>query len=314
MNLDLIRSFAILGERCHFGAAAEALGMSQPSLTKQIRRLEDLLGAPLFRRNRQGTELTAFGRRFLEDVQPVLRHAGAVWEKGLNAARGDRGHLAIGFTFSGIEVMARILRAFQQRHPGVDLFFDDVASDVQVKRVADGTLDIGFARIPIGADLAYRRVASDRLVFVYPAALGEEVTDFESKAVRGIPFISLQEHIAPGLEKQIQRLFLSRGFQPSITQRVNGPLTILALVASGLGVGLMHQSTVRGIIDRVGGARTRPLADPFASWDVGLIWRHDEQNPAVIRFLATAKHVLAAEPNAHPEWRIPKMIAKRPKK
>jgi len=305
MNLDLIRSFAVLGEQCHFGEAASKLGISQPSLTKQIRRLEDLLGAPLFRRNRQGTELTAFGRRFLDDVQPVLRHAGAVWEKGRNAARGDRGHLAIGFTFSGVAVMSRILRAFQQAYPGVDLSFDDVASEAQVVRIADGTLDVGFARLPIGADLAYRRVASDRLAFVYPARFGDGVTDFESEAVRGEPFIALQDHIAPGLEKHIQRLFLSRGFQPAAIHRVNGPLTVLALVASGLGVGLMHESTVSGIIDHVGGARARPLADPQASWDVGLVWRHDEQNPAVIRFLATARDVLDGTDDGREAWRIP---------
>jgi len=311
MNLELIRSFAILGELCHFGDAARALNISQPSLTKQIRRLEDLLGAPLFRRSRQGTELTAFGRRFLDDVQPVLRHASSVWDKGLNAARGDRGHLAIGFTFSAIEVMSRILIAFQQSHPGVDLFFDDVASDVQVMRIAQGTLDVGFARMPIAADLACQRVVTDRLAFVFPAWVDDDVVDFDSARLRDMPFIALQEHIAPGLEKQIQRLFLSRGFQPVITHRVNGPLTVLSLVASGLGVGLMHESTCGNIINPLGGVRAVPVLDALASWDVGLVWRHDEQNPAVIRFLHAARDTLSGEKDKRSEWRIPKLPTRR---
>jgi len=311
MNLDLIRSFAVLGELCHFGEAARRLNISQPSLTKQIRRLEDLLGAPLFRRGRQGTELTAFGRRFLDDVQPVLRHAGSVWKKGLDAARGDRGHLAIGFTFSAIEMMSRILIPFQRSHPGVDLFFDDVSSDVQIARISEGALDVGFARMPIGADLACHQIATDRLSFVYPAWLGDQAVEFDSASVRDLPFIALQDHIAPGLEKHIQRLFLSRGYQPLVTHRVNGPLTILTLVASGLGVGLMHESTVRGIVHHVGGAMARPVLDPLASWDVGLVWRHDEQNPAVIRFLHAAREAYSGEPDQRGEWRIPALPSGR---
>lgn len=310
MNLDLIKSFAVLGEHCHFGEAARRLNISQPSLTKQIRRLEDLLGAPLFRRGRHGTELTAFGQRFLDEVQPVLRHVGSVWKKGREAARGARGNLAIGFTFSGIEVMSRILLAFRNSHPGVDLIFDDVASDVQITRVAEGALDVGFARMTIGADLAHRRIATDRLSFIYPAQLGEEVVDFESPTVRALPFIALQEHIAPGLEKQIQRLFTSRGFQPSTTHRVNGSLTILQLIAAGVGVGLMHESTVRDLVHQVSGARARPIQDALASWEINLVWRHDEQNPAVIRFLEVAEDLFPRDPSRPPESPVPVLASR----
>lgn len=289
MNLDLIKSFAVLGEHCHYGNAARRLNISQPSLTKQIRRLEDLLGAPLFRRGRHGTELTAFGRRFLDEVQPVLHHVGTVWKKGRDAARGARGNLAIGFTFSGIESMARILAVFQTSYPGVDLILDDVPSDVQVTRVLEGALDVGFGRMTVGSDLAHRRIASDRLSFVYPATLGQDIVDFESPGACALPFIALQEHAAPGLESQIQRLFASRDFQPQVTHRVNSSLTILQLIGAGVGVGLMHESTVRDLANSMAGARSRPVPDALASWDISLIWRHDEESPAVIRFLEVAE-------------------------
>ncbi len=311
MNLDLIKSFAVLGEHCHFGEAARRLNISQPSLTKQIRRLEDLLGAPLFRRGRHGTELTAFGQRFLDEVQPVLHHVGNVWKKGREAARGARGNLAIGFTFSGIEAMSRILSAFQNSHPGVALIFDDVASDVQITRIAEGALDVGFARMTLGADLAHRPIATDRLSFVYPARLGDEVVDFESPSVHSLPFIALQEHIAPGLEKQIQRLFASRGFQPRATRRVNGSLTILQLIAAGLGVGLMHESTVRDLASQASGARALPILDPLACWDISMVWRHDEQNPAVIRFLEVAENLCPSGAARQGEGRIPVLASWR---
>jgi DNA-binding transcriptional LysR family regulator len=304
MNLDLIKSFAVLGEHCHYGEAARRLNISQPSLTKQIRRLEDLLGAPLFRRGRHGTELTAFGQRFLDEVRPVLSHAGTVWKKGREAARGARGNLAIGFTFSGTEVMSCILSAFQSSYPGVNLLFDDVASDVQMTRLREGALDVGFARMTAGADLAHRRITSDRLSLVYPAQLGENL-DLESARVRALPFIALQEHIAPGLEKQIQRLLAAHDFQPVVTHRVNGSLTIVQLIKAGLGVGLMHESTVRDLGGERAGIRTTSFRDLIASWDISLVWRHDEQSPAVVRFLEVAEDLFPRDPSHSNQSPIP---------
>lgn len=309
MNLDLIKSFAVLGEHCHYGEAARRLNISQPSLTKQIRRLEDLLGAPLFRRGRHGTELTAFGQRFLDEVRPVLSHAGTVWKKGREAARGARGNLAIGFTFSGIEAMSGILSTFQASYPGVDLLFDDIASDVQMTRIAEGSLDVGFARMSVDADLAHRRIASDRLSLVYPAHLGEEELDLTSERVRTLPFIALQEHIAPGLETQIQRLLAAHDFRPAVVHRVNGSLTILQLVNAGLGVGLMHESTVRDVAGKRGGIRSTPMRDDVAAWDISLVWRHDEQSPVVIRFLEVAEELFPRDSNLAKQSPIPDLRA-----
>ena len=205
--------------------------------------------------------------------------------------------------------MSRILAAFQKSYPGVNLIFDDVASDVQITRVAEGALDVGFARMTAGADLAHRRIASDRLSFVYPARLGEAVVDFESPDARDLPFVALQEHIAPGLEKQIQRLFASRGFQPQVTHRVNGSLTILQLISAGVGVGLMHESTVRDLAHHMEGARARPIPDALASWDISLVWRHDEQSPAVIRFLEVAEFLFPRDPGRADERPIPELRA-----
>ncbi len=310
-KLELIRSFAVLATRCHFGEAAKQLNISQPSLTKQIRRLEDMLGATLFQRSRQGTELTAFGRRFLDDVMPMLRHADNVWDKGLKAARGERGHLSIGFTFSAIDIMSRILIPFQEKHPAIYLSFDDVASNLQVARIGEGALDAGFVRLPIQAELAVQRVATDRLAFVFPSRLDGAVDDFTSPSLRTLPFIALQEQMSPGLERHIQRLFAARGFQPARTHRVNASLTVLSMVASGLGVGLMHESSLRGFVDPHGAVRVRIIDDDVARWDIGLAWRPGEQSPAVIRFLHAARDALATTGAERKAWPVPPLAARR---
>jgi DNA-binding transcriptional LysR family regulator len=294
MNLDLIKSFSVLAATCHFGEAAQRLRISQPSLTKQIRRLEDLLGAPLFVRGRQGTALTAFGRQFLEDVQPVLRHADHVWENGIRAARGERGRLALGFTFSSVEVMSRALFRFHGIYPEVDIAFEDISSRHQLDRIREGSLDAGFARLPVdGEDLAFQVVARDRLAFVMPYSLAATISGFDDIAVRDLPFLALRPAFAPGLEAYVQRLFKSRGFQPRIIHRVNESLTLVSLIASGLGVALMHESALTRVINNVNGVAVRPVEDPVSTWQVGLVWRTDSDNPVFDRFRKVVNETLA---------------------
>jgi DNA-binding transcriptional LysR family regulator len=292
MNLALIKSFSVLGEVCHFGEAAKRLQISQPSLTKQILRLEDLLGAQLFHRTRQGTELTAFGRQFLTEVQPVIRHADSAWEYGLQGARGERGLIAFGFTFSAVEVMTDLVIAYRGKYPKVELTFNDISSRVQVSMIEDRRLDIGFIRLPIDADLASITVARDRLAFVYPAKMADQIDNLDSKVVRDLPFIGLQIGKAPGTETYIQRLLASRNRQPKTVHRVNESLTQLTLISAGLGYSLMHESALSRVIDHGGGVIVQPIEDPLASWEVGLVWRHEEPNPAVAQFVKMAHEML----------------------
>jgi DNA-binding transcriptional LysR family regulator len=164
--------------------------------------------------------------------------------------------------------------------------------------------------LPIQAELAVQRVATDRLAFVFPARFDGSVDDFTSPLLRALPFIALQPHVSPGLEHHIQRLFAARGFQPTRIHRVNASLTVLSMVASGLGVGLMHESSLRGFVDPRGAVHVRIIDDDVARWDVGLIWRPEEQSPAVIRFLRAARDALGATHAPHEAWRIPPLAAR----
>jgi DNA-binding transcriptional LysR family regulator len=240
-------------------------------------------------------ELTAFGRRFLEDVQPVLRHADHVWENGRRAARGERGRLALGFTFSSVEIMSQALLYFGRDYPEVDVEFEDISSRHQLDRIREGSLDAGFARLPVdGPDLAHQAVAEDRLVFVTPASMKASISGFDDPAVADLPFLALRQAFAPGLETYVQALFKSRGFQPRIIHRVNESLTLLSLIASGLGVALMHESALSRFRADLEGVAISEITAPAAVWQVGLIWRRDGENPVLDRFRATVARVLSS--------------------
>jgi DNA-binding transcriptional LysR family regulator len=111
--------------------------------------------------------------------------------------------------------------------------------------------------------------------------------------VRELPFIGLQIGKAPGTETYIQRLLASRNRQPKTVHRVNESLTQLTLISAGLGYSLMHESALSRVIDYGGGVIVQPIEDPLAAWEVGLVWRHEELNPAVAQFVKMAREMLA---------------------
>ncbi|MGC5166889.1 LysR family transcriptional regulator [Luteimicrobium sp. DT211] len=148
MDLDLrkLRYFVTVADALHFGRAAEELHIAQPALSRQIRALEDDLGAPLFIRDSHGVVLTDAGRQLLDDAGPLLASARAVRRRVSVAARGGR-RLVVGFR-AGIPVIPAA-RAFGARHPDVVVDVQRTEWDDQAQTVLDGRVDVGFVRLPV---------------------------------------------------------------------------------------------------------------------------------------------------------------------
>src|ERR1043165_3494915 len=99
MELREIRSFIILAEQLHFGRAAQLVHLSQPALTKQIRRLEQNLGGQLFLRGKAGTQLTSYGKRFPAEARQMVDDFDRLLERNRRMLAGETGTLRIGFGF-----------------------------------------------------------------------------------------------------------------------------------------------------------------------------------------------------------------------
>ncbi|UXX96690.1 LysR substrate-binding domain-containing protein [Streptomyces sp. AD2-2] len=148
MDLDLrkVRYFVAVADQLHFGRAADELHIAQPVLSRQIRALEQDLGASLFTRDRHGVELTAAGRQLLADAGPLLASTLAV-RRRVSAAAGGKRRLMVGFR-AGVAVTPAA-RAFEDRHPDVVVDVQRIEGDDQAAMLLDGRIDVGYVRLPI---------------------------------------------------------------------------------------------------------------------------------------------------------------------
>ncbi|MFC5785967.1 MULTISPECIES: LysR substrate-binding domain-containing protein [Streptomyces] len=181
MDLDLrkLRYFVTVADLLHFGRAADELHIAQPVLSRQIRALEQDLGASLFTRDRHGVELTGAGRQLLADAGPLLASTHAIRRRVSAAASGKR-RLMVGFR-AGIAVTPAA-RAFEDRHPDMVVDVQRIEGDDQAAMLLDGRIDVGYVRLPIDeAGLRVTPLYTEPRVAVLPAghrfAAKEEVTE-----------------------------------------------------------------------------------------------------------------------------------------
>ncbi|MGW2741194.1 LysR family transcriptional regulator [Streptomyces sp. NPDC001450] len=288
LPLAQLHAFVVLAEELHFGHAAARLGIAQPPLSQQIRRLEDKVGHALFSREPGHVALTPAGRELL----PAARRALNDLADGLAAARavgsGRAGRLRIGFAASlALTVLPGLLRTFRQRFPDVHLDIHEMTTAPQLAALHDKTIDIGLLREPPAdeQEIGFRTVLSEPFVAVLPAAhpLAAQRT-VRVAQLADSPFVLLPRAVGPGLYDRITGLCTEAGFTPRTAQHAVEWQTVCALVETGLGVSLAPASTRR---IRLKGVAFRGIAPDTARTRVAVAWRTTDPNPLVASLLAT---------------------------
>jgi DNA-binding transcriptional LysR family regulator len=147
-DLRLVRYFTVVAEHRHFGRAAEELRVAQPSLSRQIQRLEHDLGARLLNRTPQGTSLTEAGEVFLPQAKALLKSAAQAAAKTRAAAQPSR--ITLGYT-SNI-ITTRAARELRNRHPDADVQSLHVDWHDVRNALLDHRVDAMVARLPFPID------------------------------------------------------------------------------------------------------------------------------------------------------------------
>ena len=148
LDLRLVRYFTVVADHRHFGRAAAALLIAQPSLSRQIRRLEQQLGVRLLDRTPHGTQLTEAGEVFLPRAKALLRSAAQAAAAARAAAQPSR--ITIGYTVSIIVTPA--VRDLRRRHPDADVHTLHLDWNEPRQALLDHRVDAAVTRLPIRTD------------------------------------------------------------------------------------------------------------------------------------------------------------------
>ena len=281
MEMRELRSFVLLAQQLHFGRTARLLNLSQPALTKQIRRVEEDLGCLLFQRGKHGTKLTSAGETFLEEATLVVSGFDRLLEGGRRLARGESGQLRIGFGFHTFELVPRLIARLRQAVPAVGITLRDMSTAEQTEALRSRRLDAGFVRTSASKEFESISVINDRLVLVSSknSGLPQKAT---LRDCAKQPFILMSNERAPTFRRHALSLCAKYGFHPSQIQDTTEVTTSLALVRANLGVTLIPQSFGTAHIT---GVQVHDLDDPEASWAVSAAWRRGDTNPVLKRFI-----------------------------
>ncbi|XLZ70017.1 LysR family transcriptional regulator [Massilia sp. SR12] len=292
IELRQLRYFATVAEELHFGRAARRLHMTQPPLSQTIMALEQLLGAPLFERNRRGVTLTAAGAALLPEAQRLLQQAAGLPELVQRAATGASGRLSLAFVSSAdYSVLPPSLRAYRAEYPQVEITLKEATSDLQLDDLLEGRVDAGLLIPPLPdrarQELDYLPVLREPLVLAAPSGLPAlAAASVDVRALAGIPLIIFPRHISPALYDAILSVFRDAGITPEVGQEAIQMQTIVSLVSAGMGIALVPQS-VSNL--RRPGVEYLPLVQSTPLVETGLAWRRDNASPVLRGFLQLMK-------------------------
>jgi DNA-binding transcriptional LysR family regulator len=289
LELRHLRYFVAVAEELHFGKAAERLGIAQPPLSQQIQRIERDLGVQLFDRSKRQVRLTAAGRTLLEQARPVIALAEQATVATREAGAGRRGSLAIGFVGSATyRALPAVIRRYRDQFPDVSLQLRESTTAEQVEALSNRTIQAGFVRPPVTeAGLVLETILQEGLAVALPEghqlAVSAEIAPGD---LAGETLVMFPREQGPGFYDQIIALCRVAGFSPQIGQTATQMQTIVALVAAGLGIAIVPES----VADlRRPGVVYRPLEGTYAPVELALVWREDDNSPALARFLEVAR-------------------------
>ena len=294
MELRHLRYFvAVVDSGSLTVAAARQLHTSQPSLSRQIRALEDDVGAQLLTRSARGIELTPAGRAFLDHARLVLSHV----EAGVGAARRvahpAKPCFVLGFlTNHELTWMPETFRILRDELPNIDVMISSQYSPPLANALVKGTIDAAFLRREKGfPELAFRHLVKEPLVVVLPsdhrlaARKAIAPADLASET-----FVTVSNRATPVLRAVIDNYLKRSGIHIMPAHEIDHVVMGMTLIASTGGVGLLPAYAQNFLTPSV---TSRPLKGNTPTVDLVLGYKKSNKSP-ILRLLLSRLDELVA--------------------
>ncbi len=284
MNLRDLEYFVAVAELGHFGKAAERCFCTQPTLSGQLRRLEEELGAPLFERSPQRVSLTSFGARALEPARDALASASRLQELGRTMRDPLAGEFVLGaIPTIGPYLWPTALREISQRLPLLRVLLREEQTRVLLDSLRNGQVDAGILALPVDTQgLEWVDLWEEPFLIAVPTGHPlAESSPADLDALVGSELLLLEEgHCLRDQALDVCRL---AGASERVGFRATSLESLREMVRFGIGITLLPQSSARA----EEGLVLVPFRNPPVR-RIGLLWRRSHPRDSAIDQVAKA--------------------------
>jgi LysR family hca operon transcriptional activator len=296
MELRHLRYFVAVADAGSLTVAAEQkLHTSQPSLSRQIRDLEQEVGVQLLNRDAHGVELTSAGKAFLDHARLALLQAEAAKEAAVRAAQPARPIFNLGF-LSGAEIdlLPEVNRVLGDEFPGIEIRLSSDYSPVLGKALMRRKLDAAFMRAEEHMeDLAYNRVRTDPLIFVFPSdhRLASQAAIAPEEIMNETFYLPSKS--APAVRRAVLEYFNRAGLDLKPEYEVHNVVHAISMITSMRAVMLLPAYTRRYLPESI---TTRPVKGEVPTLDLVIAY-HKSNNSPILKLLLSRVGKLAGAPS-----------------
>lgn len=297
MTLTELRYIVAVARERHFGRAAEACFVSQPTLSVAIKKLEDELGVTLFERGPSEVTLTRIGKQIIEQAQRVLEETAAIKEIAKQGKDPLSGPLRLGVIYTiGPYLLPRLIPVLHKRVPSMPLLIQENYTARLIEMLKQGELDvIAIASEVEEPGIVTQPVYDEPFVVAVPRAHAWE----KRKSVRGndlaresLLLLGTGHCFRDQVLKVCPALNRSSAAPDTIQKTLEGSSleTIRHMVASGIGITVLPCTSVSGREDKGSLLKFLPFTRPVPDRRVALAWRRSFPRPQAIEALRQAIH------------------------
>jgi DNA-binding transcriptional LysR family regulator len=280
VELRQLRYFQAIVEAQSFSAAARQIHIAQPALTRQIKALESELGVSLLERHVGGIRLTPAGSAFYRDIAEILADLESATNIAKMIEKGMQGEISLGVTVMilWVKELSDILKSFRSSYPDVMLKINTLLSGPQVQAIEIGKLDAGILMFPPKhPNFGYVNIYQDSLALVAPSE--SPLAQHPPKRLKDINnygFVWFDRVNSPMYHDELLSFFHRQEFIPNVIEKGSDAVTMLSLVASGVGCTIVPRVTLNGMPE---GLTIIELDDLTLPIHLQLVWRKDRTSP-----------------------------------
>ncbi|EOP52759.1 hypothetical protein IKQ_02857 [Bacillus cereus VDM053] len=278
MNFFQLEVFLKVVENGSFTRAGDQIGLTQSGVSHNITALETELGVNLLKRGRNGVSLTTAGEYIIPHIRAIIENMAHIEQKVAAVNGMEMGKLSIGsfpsFTARFIPFLYSI---YKEKFPNIEIRLYEGGYDEIIKWVEEGTVDFGFAALPV-KNVEFIHLLNDPLsAVIYEDHHFEKNSIINLEDFIGESFIMLRS----GCETLIEEKFRKANIKPSISYDIKDNQTVLSMVAGKLGITIMPRLAVPEELKDI---RSLPL-NPEIFREIGLVKKSaKELTPAATEF------------------------------